>query len=389
MFQTNAFKTRTKMIARQNPTLSNVWPVAIDVGYSSVKVFSSNMIACFPSYARKLEKGQKFLGEANNKNILYEDENGEIWLVGMYAQNMVSANEASSAASGLFIRDRFSSPMFKVITRVGLAFAMQSNKYGSPLGKTLAVQTGLPPKHMDECTQDLKEVLEGEHSYRIKIGESDWQELKFTLPAENIFVMEQPMGSLIAVSTDRNGGLVPDAKKYLTSNVLVADPGFGTADTFNICERRIINNNTWEDLGMNRVLTDTCRDIYDEFHEEISVPAIQKNLESGTIRVKDRKLRKSKDQSFAHILERNSKNVCEEFLHTLDENYNGLFDHDYLIITGGLGSAWSEKIKNYYSGIETLKVINATINDDSIDGLFSNVRGYYMNLLNNLKKLYK
>lgn len=388
MIDTQAFRTKTIYQARTNPSVKNVWGIAIDVGFSSVKVFSPNAIACFPSFAKKLAKGQQFIGQADKKNILYEDEDGSLWLVGTYAQNMINAGDNTSATAALFVKDRFSSPMFKVIARVGLALGMLTNNYGSPAGKTLAVQTGLPPAHMEDCAEDLKDVLAGNHNFRIKVGEDDWKEIRFDLPKQNIRIMEQPKGSLIAVSTDRNGGTIPDAKKYLTSNALVLDPGFGTSDTFNIVERRIVNNATWDDLGMNRVLTETCNDIYSKYRTEINVTGIQKCLEKGTVRVTNRKERKSYEQSFGDILEANVKSVCNELLQKIDETYQGLFYHDYLIVTGGLGSVWFNQIKNYYSGLETLHVIPGTQNDN-LDGIFSNVRGYYMNLLNWLKKVQK
>lgn len=384
VIDTKAFRTKTLYIERQNPMVDKFWGIGMDIGFSSNKIFAPNMVASFPSFARKIDKNQDFLGKADKKNILYEDENGDLWLVGLYAQNMISAYETSSSLEGLFIKDRFSSPMFKVIARVGLALGMMENKFGNPKGRTLAVQTGLPPMHMRECKQDLIDALAGYHEFKIKIGESDWQEVRFNLPEQNIDVMPQPMGSLIAASTDRNGGQIPEAKKYLTSTGIVFDPGYLTVDTFNITERRVDGNKTWTDLGMNRILQETCNDIYDIYGVEYSVPSIQKCLEKGTIRVINRKERRNSEEPFADILAKNSKKICEETLQTIDQTYKGLSYHDYMIITGGLGNVWFNQIKEYYKGFDALHIVSATQND-SLDGIFSNVRGYYMQLLNRLK----
>ena len=77
-------------------------------------MFSPNQVACFPSYARKLPKGQKFLGEADKRDIFYRDETGEEWLVRMYAQIMIHSDDSDSLSKGLFVKNRFTSPMFKV-----------------------------------------------------------------------------------------------------------------------------------------------------------------------------------------------------------------------------------------------------------------------------------
>ena len=382
MINTNDFKTKTIFQPRQNPSVNGYWGIALDVGFSSVKTFSPNQVACFPSYARKLPRGQKFLGEADNRNILYRDENGDVWLVGMYAQNMIHEDDSDSLSEGLFVKNRFSSPMFKVIARVGLALGMLTNQYGGPQGKNLAVQTGLPPKHLEEYAPEIKEVLAGDHEYEIKIGNRNWEKVKYSLPLPNIRVM----GSLIAVSTDKNGNPVPNAKKkYLNGNVMVLDPGFGTTDIFNISERQVTCD-TWDDLSMNAVLQDVCNTLHDDpgYKVKMTVPAIQKCLEKGTVRIIDKKLRKAYDKSFATILAESSQRICDGMLAKLDETYKGMWYHDYLIVTGGLGAAWFDQIKEYYKGIETLKVISGMENDN-LDGIFSNVRGYYFNLLNTFK----
>ena len=72
-------------------------------------------------------------------------------------------------------------------------------------------------------------------------------------------------------------------------------------------------------------------------------------------------------------------------LTTVDGFYDSLQYEDYLVVTGGTGAAWFDMIKNHYSGIETLKVINGADNDTLLP-IFTNVRGYYMNQLNTLKK---
>ena len=386
MIDTSLFRTRTIYEVRKHTSLPDIWELALDVGYSGVKTFSPNSYSCFPSYARKLPKGQRFLGEADKRNLLYEDESGDVWLVGANAQNMIDGVDNTSATSALYVKDRFHSAMFLVIARVGLALGMIANDFGTPNGKTISLQTGLPPAHMVDCKEDLLDVLAGTHEFKIKIGEGNWQAFKFTIPKQNIDIMEQPMGSLIAASTTKDGRPTMEARKYLASNVLVADPGFLTFDTFNIKDRRIVGNETWTDLGMSRILSETCSELYRKYSANVSVEGMQKYLEAGTVRVIDRKNRKTDDVAFGDILNECSKKICSEALAKLDETYQGLFYHYYLILTGGLGEVWFEQVKQYYAGLKTLKVISA-MQTDEIEGLFSNVRGYYYNQHNRLLKL--
>ena len=57
--------------------------------------------------------------------------------------------------------------------------------------------------------------------------------------------------------------------------------------------------------------------------------------------------------------------------------YNNLIDYDYLLLTGGTGAAWQEIIKQYFAGMETLKIIGGGQND-ALSHVFNNVRGYYL-----------
>lgn len=384
---TQNFKTQTIFQPRQSPSVPGFWGIAIDVGYSGVKSFSPNMIASFPSYARKITKEQqpKF-GKAERTNILYMNEDGELWVVGSSAQEFITVDDADSSTSGLYIRDRFASPMFKVIARVGLALGMTKNQYGDPSDKTLHVQTGLPPAYMKTNSEDLIDALSGHHEFRIKLGEDPWQTFSFDLPETNISIMPQPMGTLISIATDRNGGQLTQAKQYFTSNLLIFDPGFGTLDTFDIKNRYLNSHKTYDDLGMRRVLQETCDTISERYRNEIPVPAMQECLGRGTFKYTNKKEKKSSFVEFGDILEECNKKVCLEALQAVDEVYNGLFNHDYLVITGGTGAAWSNYIREYYSGLETLTIISGDVND-SILPIFSNVRGYYMNELNTLKRV--
>ena len=54
MVHTNDFRTRSVISDTVNTAVPNTWPIAIDVGYSSVKGFSPNKIFAIPSYAKNM-----------------------------------------------------------------------------------------------------------------------------------------------------------------------------------------------------------------------------------------------------------------------------------------------------------------------------------------------
>lgn len=380
------FRTRTLFLKRKNESIEKIWGVAIDIGYSAVKGFSPNSVYCFPSYATKLTTAQLNLGRSSNEEIQYKDEKGDIWIVGAEAQEMLKTNDSKDSMAALYGRNRYFSPMFTVISRVGMAMGMMKNEHGDPNGKTLVIQTGLPPAYLKSDTPLLKEALGGKHEFDIKIGNSNWQHFAFDIPESNIRVMAQPMGTLLSISTDINGRFINEANDYFKSNMIIFDPGFGTLDVFSIKNKNIDSYETFEDLGMKRVLSETSNEIFKKYGVEITVPAMQKCLETGKVKKFIRKERRTEFIDFTDILEDCCQKVCIEALERLDTIYDNMLEQDYFVITGGTGVAWKNIIANYYSGMDGLNLIYGTQND-TLEGIFSNVRGYYMYLLGKLKAL--
>ena len=389
MVHTQNYSTKTNFIARKNVMPDGMWGIALDIGYSGVKGMSPNMVYCFPSYARKLgNQAMLSWGETNPNDILYKDEDGIIWNVGQSAQAMIKSDDANESLQSLFGRNRYFSPMFKVLARTGLGIGMIANEFGNPNGKTLALQTGLPPAYLKSDVRYLKEVFSGHHQFELKVGSGQWQKFSFDLDNDNIRVIAQPMGSLISASLDNNTVLTPEAHKYLAQNVLVFDAGFGTLDIYSVRNRRVESCESYDDIGMKAVLSQTADLIFKKHNVEIPVHAMQKCLQDGFVKVLDRRLMEATNEDFSEELEIATKNVCHEALERIKQTYNYLIDYDYLLITGGTGAAWQELITEHFSKIEGLKIITGNQNDN-LSHIFSNVRGYYLYQVGKLSSLSK
>ncbi len=385
MISTKDFMTKTEFINRKNVSFGNDWGIALDIGYSAVKGFSPNRVYRFPSYARKLEGRMIGIGSTSENNILYrENENAPVWAVGEYAQSMITSSDATESSDALYGRNRYYDPMFLVVARTGLAMGMIANTYGSPAGKKLVVQTGLPPRYIKSDAPLLRDVLNGTHSFEVKVGDNKWEKFSFALSPSDILVMEQPMGTLFSISTNQDGTASPETENYFRKRLLIADPGFGTFDIFNIAGNQIMGTETFNDLGMKAVLQRTADEIFKQYGTELSVPAMQTNLAEGTFTKFDRKTRSTEEIEFAQILEEQSKKVCMEALERMENIYNNLIDHDYLVITGGTGEAWVEYIRDSLKFMNKLKIIPGNLNDN-LSYTFANVRGYYMFLQQRLR----
>lgn len=381
---TKAFRTSTLMIDRPNGRIPGIWEIAIDIGYSAVKLFSPNTVAEFPSYARRVDNNFQYASKAPKESILFRDkEKGETWLVGRIAQNTMETGETNDSESSLYGRDRYNSAMFEVITLTGLGLAATDNEYAQRGNDPIIVQTGLPERYMND-TPFLKDVIAGHHKFELRVGSAEWAAYDLTIQPNNIYVMSQPKGTLFSVCIGKNGQFHPDAAKYLSSSILVFDPGFGTLDIFPIQSGVVGHGDTFADLGMKRVLQETSRLIAENVHVDIPVPLMQKALETGTVRSFDRRTFASSEHDFSEYLRQASEKVCDEALARMETSQN-LLDYNYLIVTGGTGSAWNQQIHEHFKNFTTLQLIDGTQND-TLPATFSNVRGYYLYRYNKLGK---
>lgn len=380
---TQNYKTKTQFIERENGSCKDTWPIALDIGYSSVKLFSPNTVAMFPSYARPFaDKGT--VGQLPKEYIRYTDlESGETWLVGQMAQENVTMNEVIDSDEALFGRQRYYDPMFKVITETALGIGLKKNRFGAPDGRQIIVQTGLPPKCTDnEDMEGLKDTIAGRHHFLLKIGSGAPVEFDFTIARNDVFIMLQPMGTLVSVSTDNDHNYTDMANEYFKKNVLIFDPGFGTFDLFELRNHSVKDSQTFFNLGMKQVLLDTIDLIRKKYGQTVTLSSMQKYLETGKIRVYDRKNLVSKEVPFDDLLKEASRNICMAAIDKTNQIYP-LMEYDYLIITGGTGAAWETMIRDRLKGMETLRIVGGNQNDN-LPLVFSNVRGYYQLRYNKL-----
>jgi len=75
MLDVKKIRTRHETNMMKSPKGKN-FIIALDIGYSATKVFCENGYMCFPSYAKKLNKG-KMLNITNDKDILYMEDGSD------------------------------------------------------------------------------------------------------------------------------------------------------------------------------------------------------------------------------------------------------------------------------------------------------------------------
>lgn len=362
-----------------------IWPMAIDYGFSSTDGYVPNSIFCIPTYAKKINSEGLMEEFCSDTDIYLKNETG-LWAVGKLAQEMSTNSDISETAGILCGRNRYNSPMFKAITLVGLALGLKERGNRTPEGKSIVLQTGLPPLYLKEDAGKIKKVLAGSHEFDLKIGKNPWKHYKFELLAENIYVIPQPLGSLYSAICSKDGSFIPDAEKILSSISLIIDGGFGTLDVAKIKNKTIDFEDMYtdENFGMKVVLQRTIDKIFKKSQTYYQLSAFQKCLEDGYYTSFDEDTMETSIEPFDDMLESSSSEVCEEMLTKLKQMNNGFRDIANIILTGGTCAAWEEYIKKFFEKKEDTNVICSNENEP-LPMLLSNVRGYYFYLLAKLR----
>lgn len=382
---TKDFKTRSETIHRAAPCPANHWVIGLDIGYSAIKGMSPNKIYSVPAYARKIPADRVRLNEPSETDIYYKAENGDIWVVGSLAYNELSASDVIDSEQELFGRKRYYSDMFRVISDTGIAIGLMGNDKGNSKGKKLTIQTGLPPKYLKADQNDLKEVLSGHHHFSLRIGRAPWQQFDFVVDSKDIFVMPQPLGALVSALVGKDGKQLATAAKIFSKNTIVFDPGFGTCDDYLVDHGSVVDENTFPDFGMREVFSRTRKKIQDTYGVSLQIPDLQNLLETGEVRILDRKHMKRSNESFRTLLEDASREVCDETIEKLKSTHNYFADIDYIVATGGTYDAWSEQFNNVFRYMDGLQIIPGNINDPDLSNIYSNVRGYYYQRVNQIR----
>ena len=288
--------------------------------------------------------------------------------------------------SEMYGRNRYFSPIFQALMKVGLGIALSNNKFRAYNGEPIVIQTGLPPKYKKQDTGMIKEAIAGSYSFDLKIGKKPFVHYQFIIKENNVFVMDQPMGSLISTITDNDGIQAKEDYRILTSNTIVFDPGFKTLDIYDITAGMYKGSNTFDTLGMHAVFQSTINLLEEKYDVNLTVAQMQNILHKGFVTSFDRKQMSTAKISFDEELELCTQKICRDAIQKLISIYNYLQNHEFMIITGGTGNAWFSYIEDYFKNMKGLTILSANKNDTTLSNTYSNVRGYYYYLIGMLER---
>lgn len=369
------FSTRSEIKLKEHASIKNKHIIGLDMGYSGPKCYHAKGNFVFPNYCKKIT-GDIF-GNLGKNDIIYEDiTTNERYCVGEMAIKSLT-DDAIVHEDALFGRNHYLQKDYKVIFETALGIALWNETTD---GSDVFLQMGLPPAYMLKDEPYLRQVVEGEHKFKLTLL-SEEKTFDIALNKESIDIMSQPMGTFNSLLFDDAGAFTPKAKELMRSNLLLFDCGFRTLDTFFVKANQLESKDSNNSLGMYRILSEVRNDLKEQLSVDIGIIAMQNALKTGVVRVNDLTTFSTKEYDIYPFLEKASKKVCAEAIESLKDY---IFDIRFLIMTGGTSEAWldmfKDKLKNAPIEILTGK------ESSNLPLIYQNARGYYFNALYKSRK---
>lgn len=376
-----SFKFHNLNIPFINP--KEVLPIAVDIGYSSTKLYGIFGQHIFPSLPINVEENKLF--SPSPTDILYRDKETGLWFVGDAALSYTEEGEDIQSDEILYNHTRTEGEDYKVLLRVALALGMAQEGFKFAKTPRLKIITGLPHKRLDNDKEKVKEAFSGHHKFELKIGDNDWVEFSFVVNKEDVKVTSQPFGTLFSLAANRKGEIV-DIDLITSKNVLIFDGGFFTIDTFYNKVGKEGTSITWNNRAMHKVYEKTVKDINNATGRNIKIYELDKYIKDGCVV----KYNGGRIYMFDKDLKENIEAVANTNIRKLTQLYNHFNDIDVVISTGGTGKAFypyfESKIPVEVRLAEKTGKKNNKEETENFDCVMSNVVGYFNILMMDIRK---
>jgi len=174
-----AAKTRFEKHRIDIPFLSEegIIPIGLDIGYSTTKVYS--IFGTYMFLSLPIKVADDFCPPLEDKDIMYKDMEGNIWIVGKLASKNLDEARIQTQPEIIYSRWRINSAEFLVLLRVGLFLGLieddLEDRYKIADNSRLAIQTGLPKLYLRGDRVKLEEHFVGKHCYQVKVAKKGWQ----------------------------------------------------------------------------------------------------------------------------------------------------------------------------------------------------------------------
>lgn len=368
--------------------------VSIDPGFDNMKVIANGRHYKFPFNA--VETDERKMSDYGRRDgfILYKDETGATWRVGQYARGLIFDNkeqqEQAERMRGFYTEERFTSNEFMVGLRTALAMAInKSGFYDCQKDLDIRMIVALPHGCRAKFSSTIVGAAAGEHSFFMRFDDGPEKAYRFTIQESNVYTISQTIAAILGETSDDNGNINEEKFFYLSNGpTLVIDGGYYTVGLVPVSRGGSVDDARAEsdtEHAMKMVNVAVEKEIASQ-RPDIKHYSIEYLLTQDDGRVRYLEDGKAKTIDLAAIRAEKIQEVCAHFAGYLDKKYNNLLDFRYVLVTGGTGACFYQRLLAYYkeAGImdeEHMLLTSPVINDQPLPIEFSIAAGAYKGLL--------
>ncbi len=330
--------------------------IAIDPGFDSMKVVANGVNFKFPFSA--VETDERKMSDYGGKSgfILYKDSSGATWRVGQYARGLIYDNKSADGQEdqmrGFYTEERFVSNEFTVGIRSAIAKAIDIlGLYNCHEELDIRLIVALPHGIRTKYASTIIGLVAGDHSYCMTFDAGKEKPYHFSISENSVFTVSQTIAAILGETSDDNGFINEDKFFYLSNGpTLVIDGGYYTVGLVPVSRGGSVDDTRAESdtqhamKNVNMGVADAVAHIRPDIkHYTVEYLLAQ---DENTLRfIEDGKV---KNVDLATLREEKMNETCDKFIHYLNEKYNNLLDFKYVLITGGTGANFFDRMMTYY-----------------------------------------
>ena len=374
--RTHTSKTVFKFQSLDIPFIQNSdeEPIALDIGYGGVKVFSMNGMHSFPSLLFRVKKDTIFLD--NETDIKYIDEDGNLWYIGDRARDSLETGSRQIDSDDFYSSKRLETDEFLILLRVAIYLGLCKEGFEfSSKGKRIRIATGLPEEDVERDSRKLRKIIAGHHHFQISVGGREFTKVNFDIEDDDIEILSQPLGTIYSMAFDMKGN-IPREDLIVDKNVLVLDGGMYTFDTYLSNRADQGTSKTWEEFAMHEVhikVRDIIKEKTGRFINEYDIEKYMMDERNPcTIRYEGKQRYYFGDDYLETL-----KAMSERLVRKLKRTYDDFNDVDVVIVTGGTGKAFYPFLERMIPVDELMLAESNGSELGNFDAVFSNVVGFF------------
>lgn len=155
------------------------YSIKCDLGYCITKVICENGQFYFPSCVKKIMDITDKSLDLSKEDILYRDEEGDIYLIGQTARNMEENNGINKTKMEM---------LYLIVCKAAIGVVLLSRSDTDK--RPIILEIGLAS--YKDNPEDVRDILSQEMHFSLKIGDKPWENINTVISKDNIHIKSQP-----------------------------------------------------------------------------------------------------------------------------------------------------------------------------------------------------